>query len=652
MNLIKQYSILIVEDERIVAMDLRQTLADMGYDAFAVASSADEAIVRASERCPDVVLMDIRIKGSRDGIQTAEILKERFGAPIVYLTAHADEATIERAKKTEPYGYLLKPVKSAELRCAIEVALYKYEMEKRLRERERLFSTTLRSIGDAVVAVDLAGNITFMNRAAEELIGLPAVNAIGKSSTDILRLVDEQSVEIGEPPLTTVLRDMQPLTLPEANLLNLSTGVFRSISDTTAPVIDEGYALGAVMVFRDVTEQKSLQKSLKKSLQKQLELADRLASLGTMAAGVAHEVNNPLTVAAANASFVLEEMRRILDVLRAGDRTDEAVRALEDVLQAQMELQSAMDRIGRIVADLKTFSRPSERTVDATNVRRAIEWAVRVTAREIRSRARLVVDAPELPSARADESRLGQILINLLMNAAQAIDPGNVEGNMISISAHADENEQIVIDVSDTGCGMSTDVLQHIFEPFFTTKPVGLGTGLGLSISHGIINSFGGRLQVESTVGSGSTFRVILATATSETGNGILVDPKPDKVLLGRILVVDDEELILRLIARLLRDHDVVCTPSARDALGIIEREEKFDLILCDVMMPMMTGIEFYETLMSSNPDMAHRVAFLSGGAVTATVEDFLRSVPNRRIEKPFHCDHLREVVQEALAAS
>jgi CheY-like chemotaxis protein len=165
------HSILIVEDERIVAKDLQQTLAGMGYDAFAIASSADEALARASARCPDVVLMDIRIKGQRDGVEAAEILRARFGVPVVYLTAHADDATIERATRSEPYGYLLKPVKAAELRSAIEVSIYRHAMEKRLREREKWFSTTLRSLSDAVMTVDLAGNVSFMNPAAEQLTG-------------------------------------------------------------------------------------------------------------------------------------------------------------------------------------------------------------------------------------------------------------------------------------------------------------------------------------------------------------------------------------------------------------------------------------------------------------------------------------------------
>src|SRR6185295_17635126 len=163
----QSHSVLIVEDERIVAKDLQHTLAAMGYDAFAIASSADEALSHASEKCPDLVLMDIRIKGAHDGIETADLLRQRFGVPVVYLTAHADDATIERAKRTTPYGYLMKPVKSAELRSAIEVTIHRHEMEKRLRERERWFATTLRSIDDAVITVDVEGMIAFANPAAE-----------------------------------------------------------------------------------------------------------------------------------------------------------------------------------------------------------------------------------------------------------------------------------------------------------------------------------------------------------------------------------------------------------------------------------------------------------------------------------------------------
>jgi two-component system, cell cycle sensor histidine kinase and response regulator CckA len=639
----KPHSILIVEDERIVATDLQQTLTGMGYDASAIASSAQEAFGRASEKCPDVVLMDIRIKGQLDGIEAAAILRERFDVPIVYLTAYSDDPNIDRAMQTEPYGYLVKPVKAGELRSAIEVSLFRHEMEKRLRERERWFSTTLHSIADAVITVDLAGKVTYMNPAAEVLTGTRVADGVGRPARDVVRLLDTEARVQPDTPLDRALRERRNITLGEADLLGAGT-TLRIIGDSASPVVDEGELVGAVMVFRDITEQKLIQK--------QIELGDRLSSLGTMAAGVAHEVNNPLAVVVANTSFVLEELGRLRDEFRArGDRDhDAAITRLEEALQAQTEIHSAARRIATIVADLKAFARPSQPAGDA-DVGRVVEWAVRTTAHELRYRARVLTNVAEGLVARADETRLGQVLVNLLLNAAHAISPGSVENNEVSIVAHSSGSDggHIIVEVSDTGGGMPDDVLTRIFEPFFTTNADGLSTGLGLSVCHGIVSSLGGEIQVESTVGKGSRFRVVLPSASAHPAATAASAPKREQ-LRGRILVIDDEKLVLRAIQRILRDHEVVCTESAREALAFIERGERFDLILSDVLMPMMTGIEFYELLLEVNPDLARRVVFISGGAITAKVEDFLRSVPNLRIEKPFEVVNMLETIQQLLA--
>ncbi len=636
-------SVLIVEDERIVAMDLQQTLAELGYDAYAIASSADEAILCASQRCPDVVLMDIRIKGRRDGIQTAEILRQRFGVPVVYLTAHADDATIDRAKKTEPHGYLLKPVKEAELRSAIEVCLYRHEMEKRLQERERWFSTTLRSIADAVVMVDLAGKITFMNPAAEALTGQKGVDAIGKHARDVLRLNDAHAVPLEEAPLATALREKRSIELQEASLLNVATGAQRLISDSASPVIDGGETLGAVMVFRDVTE--------KKKLQKQLEVVDRLTSLGTMAAGVAHEINNPLAVVVTNAEFIAEELANHRAEL--GDGASQAAgRRMDGIAQALSDLKEAASRIGGIVSNLRTFSRPAQRGVGVVDVARCIDWAIRTTSHEFHHRARLVTRLQEVPAVSADEGRLGQVFINLLVNAAHSITPGNADRNEVAISTWTDDKGWLNVEVTDTGSGIAEELLPRIFEPFFTTKAVGEGSGLGLSISHGIVTSLGGDLRVESEPGRGTKFLVLLPPAPPGKAESQGAAPGPSSQLRGRILVVDDDAMVLRVIRRILQDHGVVCMESAQAALALIERGERFDVIFSDVMMPTMTGVEFYEALLARDPELAERVVFLSGGAITAKVDDFLRTVPNLRVEKPFSVSHFRQMIQKLLAAS
>jgi two-component system, cell cycle sensor histidine kinase and response regulator CckA len=627
MNSQRPSSVLIVEDERIVAADLQDTLRDLGYDAFAIASSAEEAIACASQRCPDVVLMDIRIRGTRDGIETAEILRRQFGVPVVYLTAHADDATVERAKRTEPYGYLLKPIKSAELRSAIEVCIYKHEMEQRLRERERFLSTTLESVTDAVVSIDLAGRVTFMNAVAEALTGVQAEAAVGQQAHDILRLMEE----------TTPGSTLGGRTAAEP--------VHRRVGDGAAPVVHDGQTVGTVMVFRDVTEQRQLQK--------QLELSDRLASLGTMAAGVAHEINNPLAIVVANGSFIAEELAQLQAELHDSSAPATVAARFAETMLSLADLRTAADRIGGIVSELRAFSRPTpSASRGVVNVLHCLEWAVRTTSHEFRQRAQLITRFGEIPAVRADEAKLGQVFINLLVNAAHSIVPGGFDRNQVVIETCTDDRGWLVVAISDTGAGIPPNTISRIFEPFFTTKALGVGTGLGLSICHGIISALGGELLVESEPGKGTTFRVRLPPAPPETAASDLDVPQltPPGLLRGRVLVIDDETMILRALQRVLRDHELVCAASAREALAIIAKDRRFDLIFADLMMPTMTGMEFYEVLLGREPELARRVIFLCGGALSAGSADFLGSVPNLQLPKPFNVAKLLETVQQQLA--
>jgi two-component system cell cycle sensor histidine kinase/response regulator CckA len=640
----KPHSVLVVEDERIVAMDIQQELIQLGYDAYAVASSGEEAITRSAERCPDIVLMDIRIEGHLDGIETAAILRERFGVPVIFLTAHADKASIERAKKTEPFGYLLKPVHPVELSRVLEISLFRAEMERRLRERERWFSTTLRSIADAVMTVDLAGNVNFMNPAAEVLTGFKADDVIGRPAGEVLLLVDENSQSATETPLNTALREGGPVNVELSGLLNSTSGTVRLINDSAARVMDRGRALGAVMVFRDVTEQKNFEK--------RLELSDRLTSLGTMAASVAHEIKNPLAVVVANLEFVTDMLKRNHSQLDAAHMRlpPQIEERLKEVGEALSDIGSAGDRIGKIVSDLSTFSLPGQAQYGRVDVRRSIEWAIRATTHEMRYRASVRTSFSDVPMVEADEAKLGQVLVNLLLNAAHAIEPGNMSQNEVSITVSSDAEGRVVIAVKDSGAGMSPEVLAHIFEPFFTTKDIGVGTGLGLSICHGIVTSLGGELQAESQIGHGSTFRVILSASVDERAAPVESVPRFSQRQHARILVVDDESSVQRTMRRVLETHEVVAAASGRQALEILRQGESFDLIFSDMMMPDMTGMEFYEVLLQTFPDLARRVVFVSGGGITPQTKDFLAAVTNPRVEKPFSAGQLRGTVDELLA--
>jgi two-component system, cell cycle sensor histidine kinase and response regulator CckA len=399
-----------------------------------------------------------------------------------------------------------------------------------------------------------------------------------------------------------------------------------------------------VLVFRDVSEQLRMRE--------QVALSERLASLGTLAAGMCHEINNPLTFIIANTHFIeaaidgWQRQLREQASLSLADRTWKAREALDD-------LREGAERIRRIVADLSVFGRQFEETCPIIDVRGCVDWAVRVCAVQTRTRARVVKDVQPVPAVRASESRLAQVLINLLINAAHAVPEGDAERNVIRISTGTDERGRVIIRVQDTGSGIPADVRTRIFDPFFTTKQPGVGSGLGLSICHGIVESLDGEIRVESEFGQGSTFEVILPAA-SELASAAKAAAVPDQGELqpGRILVVDDEPTFLRAVRSLLSPpHEVVTLENARAALDLFERGERFDMVLCDVVMPGFNGMDLYEGVARIDPAIAERFVFATGGAFTPRAMKLLAHVPNARIEKPFEPSALHALMQRLLPA-
>jgi PAS domain S-box-containing protein len=632
-------TILVVEDERVVARDIQRSLVDLGYKVPATADSAEQAIRLASERCPDLVLMDIRIKGERDGIEAATILRQRFDVPIVYLTAYADEPTVERAKLTQPFGYLMKPVKTYELRSAIEIALFKHEMDKQLRDRERWLATTMRSIGDAIISTDAAGRINYMNPVAEALTGWKAEQARGRMSEEVLRLVrDDRGRTPMANPLQTALDEGHGLSVD--GVLVRAAGNERFISDSTAPIIgDGGSMMGAVMVFRDVGEQRRLQR--------QLELADRLATIGTMAAGVAHEVNNPLTYILSNISIVLEEVRQ-----RLGDPGSVANRTwMKEIEAALADAQEGTKRIGKIVSDLKTFTRPVAEVTETADLNEVLNWSLEVAGHELMARARVVRHLGEVPPVNASPTRLGQVFVNLIINAAHALDPAQRDTNEIVLTSRTDEEGRAVAEIRDTGCGMTGDLLKKVFDPFFTTKPAGQGTGLGLSVSHGIIESCGGTIVFESEPGKGTVARVVLPPGLAKQPATPAEDPPAVVGPRGYLLVVDNEPLVRSALRRVLgSQHAITCPKTLAEARALVAGGMHFDLILCDLNEPGLVGKAFYDEILARDPEQARRIVFLTGGTFAADIIDFLNSLPNRRIGKPCDTNDLRRLVSELMA--
>jgi PAS domain S-box-containing protein len=259
-------NILIVEDEAIVAADLAGKLRQLGYEVAGIAAGGEEAVRLASRLRPHLVLMDIWLKGPMDGIQAADVIRHHQDVPVIYLTAHSDAATLARAKLTDPFGYILKPYEERELATHIEMALYKHETHRQLREQREWLRVTLNSIGDAVITCDIKGRVTFLNPMAEVLTGFTGAEALGKPIQSVFRLINEQSREPVEDPVALVLREGRAKALANHSSLVTKGGHEVPVEDSVAPILDaSGELIGVVLVFHDVTEKRGVQKALRES---------------------------------------------------------------------------------------------------------------------------------------------------------------------------------------------------------------------------------------------------------------------------------------------------------------------------------------------------------------------------------------------------
>jgi signal transduction histidine kinase/CheY-like chemotaxis protein len=468
-------------------------------------------------------------------------------------------------------------------------------------------------------------------------------------------------------------------------------------------------------VEREITEQRRAEQAMRES--------ERMASLGTLAAGVAHEINTPLTYVVANLALIAERLGTLavrpgtgawarglagrlsgvearLEEVRDANRdlvagvgpqltgkvrhdfgnaqtfilhslgkaADELAGVARETHDASLaagggpadsidallrQAREGAERVRTIVRDLKTFSRSDEASLAAIDPWRPLHTAINLASATLHQRARLRTERGPCPPVMANEGRLGQVFINLLVNAAQAIPPGAPDTQEIRVATGTDEGGRAVIEVRDTGTGIPPEILPRLFDPFFTTKPVGEGTGLGLAICHGIVTALGGELTVESVVGQGSTLRVILPPAEAPLAATAAVEPVAvPAARRGRIALVDDDPGIGLVVREALgADHDLFTLTRASDVLARVVDGERFDLILCDLMMPGMSGMDLYEAVLRHAPEQAPRMLFLTGGAFTPRAERFLREMADRTLDKPFDVFQLRTAVHARLNA-
>jgi len=402
--------------------------------------------------------------------------------------------------------------------------------------------------------------------------------------------------------------------------------------------------LGGVAVFRDVTE--------RKRLEQRIAVSERLAAIGTLTAGVAHEINNPLAASLANVEFALERLTWLRSDIATNGLTRSAMSTLEQATAALFDAERAGQRVRTIVQDLKRFARAEEAERTVLDLPNVLDVAIKLTEHQVRHSAKVSRRYGTTPLVEANEGQLVQVVVNLLVNAAQAIGSGATTRNEIVVSTRTDDAGRAEFVVTDSGPGISKQDLAKIFDPFFTTKPIGDGTGLGLSICHSVVASLNGELSVESEPGAGAAFKVALPPASPKVEPIKSPSIAPPVGRRGRVLCIDDDQAVLRTVSRVLDWHEVVGEVRAHDALSRIAHGESFDVIFCDLMMPEMTGVDFYHTIRTANPGLAERIVFLTGGAFTPGAAAFLDTCANLVVLKPFKVLALRKVVADYVASA
>jgi PAS domain S-box-containing protein len=425
---------------------------------------------------------------------------------------------------------------------------------------------------------------------------------------------------------TEAARPQRMVRINDVRLRRKSDGAIQHC-DMHGVVLQQDGAPALVTYLHDQTESRAAADRVR--------VSERMAALGTLSAGVAHEINNPLTYVMSNIEIVTRQ-------LTATGHDPSMTRALADAT-------AGLDRIRNIVRTLKTLSRRDDEEITRVDVVRVLESCIEMAGGHLRHRGRLVRHYADVPPVRGNETRLGQVLLNLLVNAAESLDEAYRERNEVAVQVDVSDG-MVVVEVRDTGAGIAAEDLPHIFDPFFTTKPVGVGTGLGLFVCHGITTALGGEISVDSVVGRGTAVRVRFPVASGPPTGPPSATTVPPTHPRARVLVIDDEPRLLETVRFVLKDeHDVTTLPTAREALDRLLAGDRYDLILCDLMMPGMSGMDLFARLTAERPELTRKVVFMTGGAVTAAAAALLEDKATRCLDKPFRPAELLAFVRSSV---
>jgi hypothetical protein len=621
--------ILIVEDDANSIFILRKILLRTDYAIAGAVPSGEQALALVRAAPPDLVLMDINIPGDMDGVETAALIQREHDVPIIYISAFTDEATLERARRTAPFAFLLKPFREREVLITIQMALYKARLDRLFKANREHLAATLGALEESVLTTDSAGSISYLNAAAEQTLGVTASTALGRSIDDLLDLRPD---ETGSRPSPGPERLLQPgfqtppdrpliLSTPTAapRLVQVRVNAIAETADTPA---------GRVVILRDVTRLAQLEENIRQSQKRE--------AVGRLAGGIAHDFNNLLAIINSFADLLL------LQTASNGD-TERYCR----------NIRAAGQRGADLVAQLMTFSRHVPSAPRLVEPLAVVSETHRMLRPLIRENIELVLEAPPiLPPLFIEPGQLDQILVNLCLNARDAIaDEGRITLRLASrrfdeleIAARnlKSPGEYVLLSVTDTGCGIPDQIRGKIFEPFFTTKDVGKGTGLGLAMVYSLAIQNHGHIEVHSQAGHGSTFILCLPAAAALPAAGAGNEPEP-AVLPGgseHVLLVEDDAHFAECVKNLLELHGystVTATDGEQALARFHEHPRDFDLLLSDVVMPRLSGPLLAAELRRQRPDL--RVLFMSGYDVDDPCAALGPGVA--RLQKPFSLNTL-----------
>jgi PAS domain S-box-containing protein len=563
---------------------------------------------------------------------------------------------------------------------AIEDVTEKERAQGQLRAEHAKYQAIMRSAPVAVLVFDSQEEIEEANSAAEALFQVKLADLDRRRCGNLLGCVHRQDSPLG--------CGFGPACAKCAIYASLRAGLAGSaLSGREAVLMQEGHPeprvwhllcsaspislenqRGGLLTLQDVTDLKRAQQE-RELAQASLAQADRLSSMGMLAAGVAHEINNPLSFVLYNLESLAEDLPRFTDLLRRGyDELSQRLPAealaklfqkdqfaptpalLADIRDRVRDTLEGVTRIRRIVRGLSTFSRVEQSDEGPVHLSDPMEHALVMAQNELKYRARVVKDLLPVPAVRATEGKLAQVFLNLLVNAAHAIPEGHVADNEIRVRTWS-EGDSVCAEVSDTGCGIAPENRQRVFKPFFTTKPSGRGSGLGLAISKNIIESLGGTIWFEARPERGTRFVIRLPRMQEPAASRAeqAAAPSPAASARARVLVIDDEPAVRKTIRRILEtQHDVVLADSGEAAKQILQQDRRFDLLLCDLMMPHISGMELHAWLNQIDPACAARMVFITGGVFTPGAAEYLERTSNLRLEKPIETKVLRDIVEKA----